>query len=308
MTERLTEITNDALAQVPDIGLREAIARAQAASVRRQGAESSGESQPQTVTQATCLPAWAEDKRGVPNAVLRSALFPAIQGRYRRYLKDVELHTQQGITIRFTGMQLDQADLDVWEHALHLARHHALGAECQFSARSFLRDIGRTTGHREHKWLKDSLQRLATALVSITHGEITYFGTFIQNGLRHEGQDHYWLQLNPNIVRLYQAGHWTSINWEQRQELRRKPLALWLHGFYASHQDPYPLKVETIRNLSGSQTHSLSTFKQNLKTALSLLQNAGAITNWHISNDLVHVVTPPRSDPSQTLQSRAPKT
>ena len=29
---------------------------------------------------------------------------------------------QDGITIRYTGEQLDQADLDVWEQALHLAR------------------------------------------------------------------------------------------------------------------------------------------------------------------------------------------
>ena len=244
------------------------------------------------------LPLWSDNHRGVPNSVLRSALFPAIQGKDRKYLKDVQLNTQQGIEIRFTGMQLDQSDLDVWEHALHLARHHPLGTECQFSARSFLKHIHRSIGHRDHKWLKETLQRLATALVDITHGDLAYFGTLIQGGFRHKGQNYYWLQLNPKIVQLYTAGYWTAINWEQRQELRRKPLALWLHGYYASHFDPYPLKVETIRNLSGSSTRQLRAFKQKLTTALDVLQKTGAITDWHITNNLVHVKTPPRKNAS----------
>ena len=50
------------------------------------------------------LPLWPEATRGAPNAVLRSALFAAIQGKGRRWLMSEELlATQQGITIRFTG-------------------------------------------------------------------------------------------------------------------------------------------------------------------------------------------------------------
>ena len=68
------------------------------------------------------LPLWPEPARGVPNSVLRGALFAAIQSKDRQYLKGELLAVQQGIEIRFTGMQLDQSDLDVWEQALHLAR------------------------------------------------------------------------------------------------------------------------------------------------------------------------------------------
>lgn len=34
---------------------------------------------------------------------------------------------------------------------------------------------------------------------------------------------------------------WTQIDWEQRQRLRGKPLASWLHSFYASHAEPRAL-------------------------------------------------------------------
>ena len=77
------------------------------------------------------LPVWPEAKRGAPNAVLRGALFAAVH-KNRRYMDRELLAAQSGITIRFTGKQLDQADLDVWEQALHLARTQALGTRCYF--------------------------------------------------------------------------------------------------------------------------------------------------------------------------------
>ena len=42
------------------------------------------------------------------------------------------------------------------------------------------------------------------------------------------------------------------------------------------HRTLYLLKVETIRNLSGSQTRHLPVFKQKLAIALSLLQKTGS--------------------------------
>ena len=96
------------------------------------------------------LPLWPEAKRGAPNAVLRGALFPAIQGKNRVGLLRKELiATQDGVRIRYTGAQLDQADLDVWEHALHLARTQALGSECHFTAHGFLKALERSTPARE---------------------------------------------------------------------------------------------------------------------------------------------------------------
>jgi hypothetical protein len=68
------------------------------------------------------LPLWPEPARGVPNDILRSALFAAIQGKGREYFKHKLLASYDGVQIRYTGEQLDQSDLDVWEQAIHLAR------------------------------------------------------------------------------------------------------------------------------------------------------------------------------------------
>ena len=79
------------------------------------------EEEPRGPAKVIQLPLWPEPKRGAPNAVLRGALFAAVH-KDRRYMDRELLAAQDGIKVRFTGKQLDQSDLDVWEQVLHLAR------------------------------------------------------------------------------------------------------------------------------------------------------------------------------------------
>jgi hypothetical protein len=249
------------------------------------------------------LPLWPEVRRGVPNPVLRGALFAAVQGKGRRYMKREILASQRGIEIRFTGMQLDQSDLDVWEQALHLARQHPLGTRCDFTGRGFLKALGRRTSGRDHEWLKDVFARLGGVLVEITHGRTTYGGSLLEF-IRDEDTGRCVLGINPNIAALYTAGRWTAMDWEQRRKLQRKPLALWLHGFYASHAEPYPLSVEYLRKLSGSRTKQLKHFKQNLVRALRDLEAVGATKSFEIENSLVYVEPVPSGSQRKHLGRR----
>ena len=251
------------------------------------------------------LPLWPEVKRGVPNSVLRGALFAAVQGKGRRYMERELLASQRGITIRFTGMQLNQSDLDVWEQALHLARQHPLGTRCDFTAQGFLRTLGRRTGN--HEWLKSAFARLGGAWVEITRGHRTYFGTLIEGGVRDERTGRYVLKINSELAALYTAGRWTGTDWERRKRLRGKPLALWLQGFYASHTEPYALRVETLRKLCGSRTKELWKFRQNLAQAFGDLEAAGTIHSFEIHAGLVHVEAMPSKSQTRHLQKRKPR-
>ena len=105
------------------------------------------------------------------------------------------------------------------------------------------------------------------------------------------------LEINPKLAPFFGRSQWTQIDWAQRQQLRGKPLALWLHGFYATHAAPYPLRVAYLHKLSRSQTKQLRYFKKNLLRALRDLEAAGAIKAFEIRDDLVHVWT--RPSPSQ---------
>ena len=252
------------------------------------------------------LPLWPEPKRGAPNAVLRGALFPAIQGKGRVAMLRKELvAAQRGITIRYTGWQLDQSDLDVWEQALHLARTQALGTRCHFTEKGFLKDLGRQTGKSDRDWLRSAFARLAATAVELSDGRRTYGGSLMEF-YRDEDTGRTVLEINPKLAPFFGPTRWTQIDWEQRQRLRGKPLALWLHGFYASHAAPHALSVAYLHKLSGSQTKQLWKFKQNLTQALRDLESAGAIRGFEIRDSLVHVWTIPSKSQQKHLAARRP--
>ena len=258
--------------------------------------------QPKLTAKVVQLPIWPNETRGTPNPFLRGALFAAIQGKERRALKGELLACQKGQCIRFTGWQLDQSDLDVWEQAAELARAHPLGNVCHFKITAFLRALGRAMGKAQREWLKGGFRRLAGCCVEITQGHYTYGGAMLEF-VRDDDTGEYVIRLNPTILSMYQAG-WTAIDWDIRQKLRRKPLALWLHGFYSSHAQPYPIKVDTLRELSGSTTKELYKFKQNLKAAFAELEAVAGIKGI-IDGDLVTVERKPTPTQARHIVKKA---
>ena len=48
------------------------------------------------------------------------------------------------------------------------------------------------------------------------------------------------LEINPKLAKFYGPTQWTQIDWEQRQRLRGKPLALWLHGLLCQPRRALP--------------------------------------------------------------------
>jgi hypothetical protein len=250
------------------------------------------------------LPLWAEVCRGVPNSVLRSALFGAVCRGPRSFQQRVEKASVEGVRIIHTGPQLDQADLDVWEQALQLARTGGMGCRVQFTASNFLKSIGRGSGKSQHEWLKGAFARLAASVVEIKDGRRTYFGSLLSHGGRDDQTGRYVIEMNPKIVELYGLDGWSSVEFSQRMGLKKQPLAQWLHGYYSSHAKPFPVKVETLHRLCGSQNASLKGFKQELRSALEKLEQ---VTNWTWkidSSDLLHLSKVPTASQSRHLQKR----
>lgn len=238
---------------------------------------------------AVQLPLWPEPVRGVPNSILRSALFGAIKRGRRAYMQGQQVASYGGVTILQTGPRLDQADLDVWEQCMHLARYGGLGTKIQFTAHGFLKAIGRNTSGASHDWLKNAFRRLASSVVEIKEDKRAYFGPMLHHGARDDETGHYVIEINPAIVALYGSDGWSSIEFEQRKALKRQPLSQWLHGFYSTHAKPYPLKVETIHRLSGSEAKQMKHFRATLRDSLTKLQEVTG-WQWEIDNaDLVHI-------------------
>ena len=245
------------------------------------------------------LPDWPEHTRGIPNIYLRSALFGVIKRGKRRAVKRETIGTVKGITIRYTGWQLDQGDLDVLMQSLHLHKHDTdptSGKYIRFNVKGFLRSIGRQPGKSGREWLKESLRRLKANAVEVTteirlaysSETITYAGSLIDEFYYNEQEQSYFLKINSKLAALFNTG-WTQLQWEQRLQLKTDS-AKWLHGYYASHRDPFPIKVSTLKHPCGSECSRLSGFRSNLKTALDELIKAGFLASWKIDlEDKVHI-------------------
>ena len=235
------------------------------------------------------LPLWPEPKRGTTNSFIRSALFAAIQSKDRVFLKEATLASQKGITVKFTGEQLNQEDLSVWETFAHLARQHPLGHLSEFTAHGLLKSLGMHTGLSQHKQLHSTIIRLTACAVEITHEGKTYFGPLVKSGLKDELTSHYRIELNRELIRLFGENQWTALDWQQRQGLRGKHLAQALHAFYSSHRQPFPVKLDTLRSYVGSKNFQKAGFKVKLRAALDELVKIGFLSGYAIDGDIVSV-------------------
>jgi hypothetical protein len=247
------------------------------------------------------LPDWPETTHGVPNIYLRSALFRVIRRGGRKAVKGEPVTSIAGLNIRYTGWQLDQGDFDVLAHAFHLQSRQPHMEKIyeeylRFEIKSFLRSIGRQPGKSGRIWLKDCFRRLTATAIEMnietrhtpTHERLTYAGSLIDEFIYKESEQTYWIKLNPKLSVLFAAGM-TQIQWYQRLCLRTS-LAKWLHGFYASHQKPYPIKVVTLKHLCGSDCTRMADFRRSLRTAMDELVYVKAILDWQIdTQDKVHV-------------------
>lgn len=251
---------------------------------------------------------WANNQRGVPNSILRGSLFAATQGKNARHCKRELLHETESIKVIYTGMRLNQSDLDVWECALHLARVQNLGNRVDLSEYGFLKAMGRRTGKSDHEWLKNTFAKLTACCVEINHNGLTYGGSLVQNFYRDDQTDRCVLIFDPKIARLYEGNRASWIQWDERQKIgKRKPLAQWLHGYIASHAKWYPHKVETIRDYSGSETKEVRFFKKRLIDALKHLGNLNLIEDYRIDEkNLVHIKKIPSKAQQKYLTEKDP--
>jgi len=137
------------------------------------------------------------------------------------------------------------------------------GTPPHFASYGFLKTLGRSTGKANYKWLHGVLLRLRTCTVEIYKDRHIYARGLVEKFDIDEATRRFKVAIDPDMMAVYTAG-WTGIDWDKRQQLRGKPLALWLYGYYASHAAPLPVKVDTLRMLSGSRTAELWKFPDSI--------------------------------------------
>jgi hypothetical protein len=249
------------------------------------------------------LPFWPEARRAAPNAVFRSALFPALNfQRGRPYLQEQEIPSVRGVKIIFTGKRLDQSDLDVYLELLDLARSHPLGDECIFTAKGMLKRLGRSTGKSDRKWLHSVLIRLTANAVEIADHDKRYFGPLLGGGrIKDEIATRYYrINVNPTFAVLFGFAMWASIDRDQRRTLGRNATAKALHAYYSSHVTPGAHSIETLGVKVAGLENERKGQRRTIIKAHELLKQKGFLRDYSVSEDAETINVSLHPTPGQT--------
>ena len=204
--------------------------------------------------------------------IIRSALFGVVQRGKREFVENLLLCSTKDTEITFTGRRLDQADMDVFMHALSLSRKSGLGANVYFSKYSFLKSLGRAKSMQSYQWLEESLIRLTTCSLKIKTHRYKLIGSLIDTFMEDEETGEYFLRFNPEISKPLKFQ--TFIPQKIRLELGRAELAKWLYSYILSQSTDKNTHTATtyyLKDLTGSNS-CIKKFNQNLKKAFQVLE------------------------------------
>lgn len=211
-----------------------------------------------------------EELRAMPWITLRSALSTAVKPGDRKLCTRKKIAALGKNEIRYTGHQLDQADLDVYEQVLFMARER-LDTPIEFQTKTMLTSLRRDTGKSQRDWLFDALSRLTACEIEFKCGNLAYAGSLIQEHGRDDATGTHYVIVNPRIATLYYnddtGGTYSIYKREERLKLGRKSLAKWLHGFVAGNASPFTLSIEKLQALSGSAIKLERMFRQQIDKA-----------------------------------------
>lgn len=240
------------------------------------------------------LPEWPDGQRAMPNEVLRSALFNCRNRNQQRvFLKDIEIAVIGDGQIIYRGEELRQDDELVWLHLIHLAKKVALGECVEFTPYSFVKALGWPIKGQSYERLRTCLSRMQATAIRIHSKRL---GCFISVSLilkfksrdeNNENMSRWQVWVGEEMRLLFDDDFLTRVNWETRKSLP-DGITSKLFGYWASHRQPYPVKVETLVKLCGSEM-AQKNFKIELKKALGELVRIEFLDSWEIVEDLVAV-------------------
>lgn len=230
---------------------------------------------------------WKQSERAAPNPILRSALFGVVQRGRRRHCDNELLESWKNVDLVYSGKRLNQNDLDVWLQLVHLHRGGELGKPIPLVFRGVLRDIGRNTDGRSVQWLKDTIRRLNKGHIELSTDRYVYGGHLVHDYGWDEFTGDFMVTLNPQLSAFFYYDDFTRINWETRRRFR-KGYTRWLHAFISSHHapvdDPDKIRLEKLRELSGSTISRFRDFRAKVRKSMHELQEAGVVLAWRITD------------------------
>lgn len=239
------------------------------------------------------LPGLEEAMRAMPNHIARSSLFaPVARGRKKLH-DETPLVSRADAVITYSGVQLDEAQADVWMHLVYLARNTPLGEPVEINRAAVLKAIGRKTSGYEYKWLHKTLKAFGKATIIVEakrkdgtnkyhvgHTKLMHMLDFDYN----EEAEVYSFTIDPRWKALFDGREYALIDWPKRLQISQgKDLAKALQRlFVTSNESQQRYALDWLKDFA-QNTGRLRFFKSDsLPKALLELERLEIVESWTI--------------------------
>lgn len=229
-------------------------------------------------TMQQLLPEIFEDKRAIPNCFLRGALFGMVRKGRRSLVENQPIFTMSQYKVSFSGSEMDQNDLELWDTLMYLAKNRQVNTELRITLYDLCQQMRLTDAKNNYERLTTRAKRLAFGKVSIKTDNKEYFGSLLDDVYIDNEDGKLVIRYNKKLAPLFIDGDYTLISADIRHLLGDNQLARWLYNFYETHNQPLPFTIDFIQKLCRSD-NSPKDFKYKLKIALELVKKAHLSVN-----------------------------
>ena len=239
------------------------------------------------------LEIWPDDVREIPNDYARSAIFTVRNKKEPRASLQGALvfHVEKAVKITFTGIELRAEDDElVWQQILNYAKHKTLGEPIEFNLHELCRELNWSINGRNYEKARMSISRLKANEVKVENeraGRGSAISLIREYDFQGDGDKgtKYRIWIHPDLILLFAGNTSTRIVWAQYRDL--PPIARRLYDYFASHKQPFPLRLDTFYKMCASTCSTEKKWRAMVRAACVALVTAGLVKKAWIHADCV---------------------
>ena len=240
------------------------------------------------------LAPWPDHRRALPNDFGRSAIFTVRNKKVPRAALQGQsiYHVNKDVEITYTGIEL-RADDDelVFAQVLEYAKRTALGEPVSFTFYELCQDLDWSINGRYYTRAEECLTRLQASAMQFSSqriGRLESVSLIRRFRVLDRGKrtSRCQVEIDAEIVVLFAGDHYTKFVWEKYRKL--SPTARRMFDYFATHKEPYPLKLETFRLMCGSDSTRPKKWREQVGEACDELRENGLVESAWVNDDLVH--------------------
>ncbi|ELJ8710408.1 replication initiator protein A [Vibrio cholerae] len=234
---------------------------------------------------------WGDHMRALPNDYARSALFTVRNKRVPRAALQSELIYSIGndVTITYTGVELRAEDDElVWQQVMEYSKRSPIGDPISFTFYELCKDLGWSINGRYYKKAEECLSRLQASAMQFESkrvGRLESLSLISRFRVLDRGKRNSRCQvtIDEEMVVLFAGDYYSRFIWDKYRKL--SPTARRMFDYFASHKEPFPLKLETFRLMCGSQSTRAKKWREQVGAACEELKESGLIADAWVSAD-----------------------